>query len=160
MSGEPELHWRETYFILFDQANRPTLTQVERALGELNHRYELKNLQADDDGHLESISLNAPEDRVAIEISFESGEAVAEQTTQLAKQLQGEADSDQLAALLRADARFDVMHFEMVDSEYASNDEDELDDMLDPSCLLLVVDAMVELTAGLPIDPSSGAILP
>ena len=31
--------------------------------------------------------------------------------------------------------------------------------MLDPSCLLMVVDALVELTEGLPIDPASGQIL-
>ena len=150
-----EYHWRETYFILYDSRSRPTLTQIERALGELSDRYQLGRLMADDEGRFESLTLNSPDDNAALEISHEEGEAVVEQTTELAKQLKNEAEPDQLAALLKADARLDVMHFEQV----TPGEEDE-EEMLDPSCLLLVVDALVKLTEGIPIDPASGAILP
>ena len=158
-NGGDEFHWRETYFILFDSRNRPTLTQVEGALGELNHHYELSRLTADEDGHFESVTISSKEDNAALEISFESGNAVIEQGTELAKQLKDEAGPDQLAELLRADARFDVMHFEHMQAD-ADTDADELDDMLDPSCLLSVVEVLVGLTQGVPIDPASGAILP
>ncbi len=152
-----EYEWRETDFILFRESKRPTLTQVERTVGELNDRLKLKNLTADEDGRFESVMIHSPEDYAAIELSYESGEAVTEQATELAKQLKAEAESDDLAKLLVADARLDVMHFEqMVNGPYG----DEDDEMLDPSSLLMVVDALVALTEGVAVDPASGAILP
>lgn len=152
-----EYEWRETYFILFRESKRPTLTQVERTVGELNDRLKLENLTADEDGRFESVMIHSPEDYAAIELSYESGEAVTEQATELAKQLKAEAESDDLAKLLVADARLDVMHFEkMVNDPYG----DEDDEMLDPSSLLMVVDALVALTEGVAVDPASGAILP
>jgi hypothetical protein len=115
---------------------------------------------ADEDGQFESLTIDSPEDNAAVEISYESGEAVIEQAVDLAKQLQGEADSEDLAKLLRADARFDLMHFERV-SEGASDDyDDDFEDVLDPGCVLLVVDAMVNLTDGIAVDPAAGSILP
>ncbi|MCA9246829.1 MAG: hypothetical protein KDA42_06925 [Planctomycetales bacterium] len=161
MSAEPELHWRETYFIFFDAANRPSLAAIETALKKLNPAYEVRNPIANDAGLLESISLNSPRDNAALEITYEEGEAVVEQTTELAKQLKLEAEAEDVAKLLRASARLDVMHFEMVnDDPYADFDDEDSMEMLDPSCLLLVVESLVELTEGLPIDPASGAILP
>ncbi|MFV2065658.1 MAG: hypothetical protein ACC645_01660 [Pirellulales bacterium] len=155
--GRDEYRWRETYFILFSTSARPTLTQVERVLGELSSRVELDRLAADNDGRFESVTLEAPDDYAALEISYESGEAVVEQAVELAKQLQGEAEPGQLAQLIKADARLDVMHFERVmGSEYA---DDESEEMLDPSCLLMVVEALVALTDGVAIDPAAGAIL-
>ncbi len=152
-----EYEWRETYFILFRASKRPTLTQVERTVGELNDRLKLENLTADEDGRFESVMIHSPEDYAAIELSYESGEAVTEQATELAKQLKAEAESDDLAKLLVADARLDVMHFEkMVNGPYGDEDEE----MLDPSSLLMVVEALVALTEGVAVDPASGAILP
>jgi len=158
-SEHEQYHWRETFFILFSCQQRPTLTQVERALGELSSKYQLTDLTADDDGLFESVKLSSPDDHAMLEITFESGESVIEQSVELAKQLRGDADSRQLAALLRADARFDVMHFEQLADDPLA-DEDELDERLDPSCLLMVVDALVDLTHGTAIDPASGTILP
>ena len=37
--------------------------------------------------------------------------------------------------------------------------EDEADEMLDPSALLIVLDALVELTGGVGVDPQSGTLL-
>lgn len=154
--GRDEYRWRETYFILFPASARPSLTQVEGALGELSSRIELDRLTADDDGLFESLTLEAPDDHAALEVSYESGEAVVEQAVELAKQLQGEADAEQLAQLVKADARLDVMHFEHITG---SQFDDESEEMLDPSCLLMVVDALVNLTGGVAIDPAAGAIL-
>jgi hypothetical protein len=159
---EEELAWRETYFILFDHAARPTLTQVESALSRANRRLRFDTLNADEDGLFESALVQAPEDNAALEISYEAGDAVVEQSVELAKLLRKRVDSDQLARLLRADARLDIMHFERVQDEdpYLSDEPDEeFAEMLDPASLITVVDALAKLTDGLAIDPASGDLL-
>ena len=156
-----QLEWRDTYFILFQQSGRPTLTQVEAAITDSTRHITLENLEADEDGMFESLLVQAPDDHSALEISYETGDAVIEQSAALAKQLRGEATPDQLKKLLRADARLDVMHFERVNAEESFDDDDEEfgGDAVDPSSLLNVVEALAKLTKGLPIDPASGAIL-
>lgn len=155
-----QLEWRDTYFILFQQSGRPTLTQVEAALSGAGRNLTLENLEADEDGMFESVLVQAPEDHSALEVSYETGDAVIEQSAALAKQLKGEASADQLKKLLRADARLDVMHFERVSAaDDFDDDGDEFGEPVDPASLLNVVEALAKLTKGLPIDPASGAIL-
>lgn len=161
-NGSSELEWRDTYFILFPRAERPTLTQVESAISDVASNVTLENLQADQDGLFESILVQAPDDNAALEITFESGEAVLQQCTQLVQQLQSDEDLDQeqLAALLRADARLDVMHFERVSADsYVGDEDDFLPDALNPASLLMVIEALAKLTGGVPIDPSSGSVM-
>lgn len=158
--GGDQLEWRDTYFILFQQSARPTLSQVEAAISDATRRVTLENLEADDDGMFESVLVQAPEDHAALEISYEIGDAVMEQSAELAKQLRGEVTNEQLKQLLRADARLDVMHFERIAADAPEGMDDEWGEFeLDPSSLLNVVDALAKLTGGLPIDPASGAIL-
>lgn len=171
-----ELHWRETYFILFPQSQRPYLEMVSAALAKANSRYKLKNLAANDEGLIESLLVESDEDHAAVEISFEVGEGVIEQNLEWATQLQDELRPEQLQEMMSADARLDVAHFERVQaaSEGQTNGaspfgdefndefgdgEDENFDMLDPTCLLTVVDALSQLTDGLTFDPASGEIL-
>ena len=156
-----QLEWRDTYFILFQQSGRPTLTQVEAALTDSGRNITLENLEADEDGMFESLLVQAPDDHSALEISYETGDAVIEQSAALAKQLKGEATADQLKKLLRADARLDVMHFERVsaDDTFGDDDEEFGGEAVDPASLLNVVEALAKLTKGVPIDPASGAIL-
>jgi hypothetical protein len=163
VSDGDQLEWRDTYFIFFEQAQRPTVTQVEAAITEASRRLKLENLEADADGMFESVLVQAPQDNAALEISYETGDAVAAQSADLAKQLKGELDKKQLAQILRADARLDVMLFERVRADaWGGGDEDEDEwetGSLDPSSLLNVVEALAKLTGGLPIDPASGAVL-
>ena len=156
---DDQLEWRDTYFILFQQAGRPTLNQVESALIDASPRLQLDNLEANEDGMFESVLVQAPQDNAALEISYETGEAVIAQSADLAKQLKDELDKKQLAQMLRADARLDVMLFERIQADAAGDDDDWETGALDPSSLLNVVDALAKLTGGLPIDPASGAIL-
>ncbi|WP_428306108.1 hypothetical protein [Lacipirellula sp.] len=109
-----ELLWLETYFILFPAKRRPTLTQVERALTEANPRLRLENLLADEDGLFASVLIESPEDNAAVEVSFEMGDTIAEQNMQWAKELQSKMTPKQLQAIVSADARLDVAHFERV----------------------------------------------
>ncbi|MEM8944511.1 MAG: hypothetical protein AAGD11_04945 [Planctomycetota bacterium] len=181
-----ELHWRETYFIVFPQDRRPPLDEVVKALAQANPRYALENLSADEAGLIQSIFVESDEDHAAVEISYEVGDSVIEQNLEWAKQLQDELPPSQLRELVAADARLDVAHFERMpagsaDSSEAPSalgeglsaegigsggfgdgefgDEEENFDMLDPTCLLTVVDALAQLTDGLTFDPASGEIL-
>jgi hypothetical protein len=161
-NNDDQLEWRDTYFILFQQADRPTLTQVEAAITESSRKLKLENLEADEDGMFESVLVQAPQDNAALEISYETGDAVVQQSADLAKQLKDDLKAKQLQRMLKADARLDVMLFERVHLDSFDGDDDDDDwetSALDPSSLLNVVGALAKLTGGLPIDPASGAIL-
>jgi hypothetical protein len=161
-SGD-QLEWRDTYFILFKHSNRPTVTQIEASISGASRQLRLEHLEADDDGMFESVLVQAPQDNAALEISYETGDAVVEQSTELARQLKDEIDGKQLQRMLKADARLDVMLFERVrGNAWGEADEEEDDwesDALDPSSLLNVVAALSKLTHGVAIDPASGAIM-
>src|SRR3954471_8863869 len=158
--NDEQLEWRDTYFVLFKQSDRPTLTQVEAAITESSKRLKLENLEADEDGMFESVLVQVPQDNAALEISYERGEAVIQQSSELAKQLKDELDPKQLKQMLKSDARLDVMLFERVRGDSPDSDDDDWESgALDPSSLLAVVEALTKLTQGLPIDPASGAIL-
>ena len=162
-----ELYWRETYFILFQHERRPSAERVTAALKDANCRFRLENVTADESGLVQSLLVESEEDRAAVEISYATGHAVIEQNLEWAKELQKELSADQLQDLIRSDARLDVAHFEHVkDGEgFGGMEEmglDELDDvydMLDPTCLLTVVETLSGLTGGLTFDPAAGEIL-
>jgi hypothetical protein len=157
--------WRETYFVLFAAKKRPTATQIERTLGELNEHFELVGLVADDEGRFESVTLRSPDDFAALDICYVSGDEVAEQVNQLAEELAPTAAPAEMAKIKKLkqfDARLDVLHFQDVAAGAAgaaTAEEDEGDEMFDPSALLLVLDALVELTGGMAVDPQSGTLL-
>jgi len=170
-ASSDELHWRETYFILFLHQRRPALEEVRSALQGANHRFQLKNLESDDQGGFESLLVESQEDHAAVEISYESGEAVNEQNLSWAQEIREQISTEQLQELIKADARLIVAHFEKV-SAGASNEpaiemgfleeefrEEDAYDMLDPTCLLIVVEALAGLTGGLTFDPAAGEIL-
>src|SRR6476620_8372955 len=93
--GEEQLEWRDTYFVLIQQSDRPKLTQVEAATTETSRRLKLEHLEADEDGMFESVLVQAPQDNAALEISYERGEAVVEQSAELAKQLKDDVTPKQ-----------------------------------------------------------------
>jgi hypothetical protein len=160
---DEQLAWRETYFVMFSTKRRPTLTQVEGAIADASERLHLENMMANDDGRFESGLVQAPEDNAAIEISFESGGSVIEQSAEAAKRFKKQLTAKQLSQLLKADARLDIMHFERmpdVASEFDDEpDEDLLDEVLDPASLITVVGALAKLTGGIAIDPASGEVM-
>jgi hypothetical protein len=162
VENDDQLEWRDTYFVLFRQSRRPTITQVEAAITESSRRLKLENLAADEDGMFESVLVQAPQDNAALEISYETGDAAIEQSAELAKQLKDDVDPKFLKLMLKADARLDIMFFERVrdeEIESGADDEDWETGSLDPASLLNVVEALAKLTGGLPVDPASGAIL-
>ena len=147
--------WRETYFVMFESRKRPKLHRVRDALRKLGEDLELVDPTAEDDDRFESVTVLAPADLAAVDVSYLSGEEVAAEGTRLAKELGASLDPATRKRLASCDARFDIMHFEHV-SEEPSGDPDEA---FDPSALLMVLDALVELTDGIGIDPQSGAVM-
>ncbi len=169
MAANDELYWRETYFILFPHKKRPTLDQVSTALVNANHRFQIENPASDSEGLIESLLVESPEDHAAVEISYEVGDAIIEQNLAWAKQLRESLAPAQLQELIVADARLDVAHFERMNAGYGTSGTDDFPDefadpeddydMLDPTCLLTVVETLASLTGGLTFDPASGEIL-
>src|SRR5438105_2324450 len=86
-----EFKWRETYFVMFDACQRPSLKKVERVLKGLSDRFQLTNGTADEDGRFESVTLLSPDDYAALDISYESGEEVLEQVAALYDELKSSA---------------------------------------------------------------------
>jgi hypothetical protein len=161
MIDREELFWRETYFVLFPREQRPTLEQVSAALKKANRRYQLENPAADESGFLQSLLVQSAEDHAAVEISYHAGEAVLNQNRTWARQLRADLPKRTLEKLIAADSRLDVAHFERVSAGGWSEDAEDPDsaDMLDPTCLLTVVETLAGLTGGLTFDPAAGEIL-
>jgi hypothetical protein len=135
---------------------------VEAAIGESGRRITMERLDADEDGLFQSVLVHAPEDNASLEISYEEGEAVMEQSAELAKMLRKQIDGQQFAQLLRADARLDVMHFERMEDDAPLEEETEDDialEALNPATLISVVQTLATLTGGLPIDPAAGEVM-
>lgn len=157
MNLDDRFEWRETYFILFPSGKRPPLKQVEKSIRRLGPHLEIGDSEANDSGLLESMHIRSPEDHSALEIDYISGEEVLSQVAELSKQLRGEsAEREKLVQLKTCDARFEIMHFEEMDDGL---DPEETDEIFDPSALLAVLDALVELTDGVGVDPQSGTLL-
>ena len=156
-----QYRWRETYFVLFASKDRPKLRAVEKALGQLDARYQLTNSSADAEGRFESLTPISPDDFAALDICYTAGEEVCEQGQGLVEELRPMACETgceaQLKQIRGCDARFDVLHFEEV-SETDSDDDDVLDEALDPSALLLVMAELAKLTGGVAVDPQSGSV--
>jgi hypothetical protein len=153
LDGE-QFRWRDTYFVWFSSKNRPTLKQVEQALKALPEHFELQLPEVDDDGGFESLTLFSAGDHAALEIAYLEGADLREQAMTLAEEIKEgcEGVGDRLTRLARCDARFDVMQFEQVE-------EDEDDDMFDPSTLLIVLGALAKLVDGIGVDPQSGLLV-
>lgn len=160
MEMDDRFEWRETYFILFPSAKRPSLEQVQNAVRKLGSHFELSGEEADDEGMIECLHIRSPEDHSALEIDYLSGDEVHLQVEELTRELlkdkaERDAMRDKTAKLKKCDARFEIMHFE----EMGEGHDEESDEIFDPSALLVVLEALVELTGGVGVDPQTGTLL-
>lgn len=157
-----EYQWRETYFILFEDENRPQADQVNDALKEVDSRYEVRDVRADDEGRFESLTLVSPDDYAAMDISFVTGDEVVEQTSELVNELLKatftEDEKSAIRSLGDCRCRFDVYHFEQL-TFVGRDGESEEDDFMDPGALLTVMERIAELCDGVVIDPQANTIL-
>ena len=152
-----EYQWRETYFVLFEEENRPAADAVREMLGDLGQSYQLVDVRGDEDGAFESLTLISPRDFAAMDVSFVDGEEVTEQVEQLRQELLSMSLTDEeqtkLKILPRCSARFDVYHF-----EHVVNMEEE-DEALDPGSLLMVLECLAHLCRGVALDPQAGTVI-
>lgn len=157
MFESDNFEWRETYFVLFDSGKRPTLKKIVETLRELGGQFQLNSSHGDDDGMFESLTLIAPDDFAALDVSYVEGEEVTEQGASLKNEMTvcDASEAPKLKRLPHCDARFDIMHFEQL----VEGAGDEPDEMLDPSALLVVMEALMKLTGGIGVDPQSGSLM-
>lgn len=155
--GNDEYQWRETYFVLFREADRPSTQQVSDALSE-DPRFEVTQIRGDSEGRFESLTLKSPDDFSAMDITLVTGDEVAEQVEELLRDLikstLTDEERDKLDELGDCDCRFDIFHFEQV-----APGEPEEEEFLDPGGLLIVMERLAELCNGVSVDPQSGSLM-
>lgn len=150
--------WRETYFVYFRAADHPSRDLVEKCLKESEQRTRIEDGRADDDGKFESIVVYAPDSNSAMDVACVADEEVAEACENLITEMTGEAgleEPEKLARLDGCDIRLEVMHFEEM-VEYPGLDEDEMEEMLEPTALLGVLGALAKACKGVAVDPQTG----
>lgn len=151
--------WRETYFVLFQKDRRPRADELAEALKKMGAGYIIENLQANEDGAFEALTLHSPLDNAAMDISYIDGDEVVEQVRELVRELREASltPEERLKAkrLSAADARFDVFHFEQMGEPGMEDDEEAMD----PGTLLLVLDRLAEISHGVCIDPQTGSVI-
>ena len=154
---EDEMYvYRDTFFVLFEKANRPTADQIRKTLNGLGNRYETTDERLEK-GHLESITVRSPYDFSAMDITYVEGDEVQLQVRELMQEFKvmtlSSDDSKKLAKLSKCDARFDIFHFEQADT--AAED----DDQMDPGGLLMVMEKLAHLAHGVGLDPQSLSLM-
>ena len=158
MFEDSRYRWRETYFVLFHARERPTLKSVTKMLSALNKRFELTNLNADDGGLIDSLTLISPDDFAAMDICYTGGAEVLEQSASQVEDLKklGVEGPPPVPweQIRKYDGRFDVLHFEQIAEGIDDDSEDY--EMLDPSALLVVLAALAGHTGGVALDPQAG----
>ena len=125
--GNPKYQYRETYFILFENENRPSEDDLTKAISELGDRFEIKEIHRDQNDQFESMTVVSPSDFAGIDFTFLEGEEVMEQVAELNEQfktttLTGD-ELKKIGKISKCRARFDVLHFE----EITGNADDVLD---------------------------------
>lgn len=148
--------YRETFFVLFEQQNRPSQELIESTLSELGPKYETVDVRQND-GVLESITVKSPYDFSAMDITYVEGNDVTIQIKEIEEEFRTltlqRDDIDKLMRLKTCDARFDIFHFEQVVD--GGNEEE----FMDPGGLLLVLEKLAKVCKGVGFDPQSQALM-
>lgn len=154
-----EYRWRDTYFVLFHEADRPTADVTLQAFETLGPRYSVQDVRYDDQQRFESLTLLAPDDFSAMDISYIFGEEVVEQVQTLVEEMGiGQQSKDEAKRFKRIEgctARFDIYHFEQV----GVGEDDDDEGFFDPGTLLIVLHCLAKLCKGIGIDPQTGTVV-
>ena len=155
-----QYQWRETYFVLFHEKDRPTLDDVQKTLASLGNQYQVIEQRSNEGGFFESLTIISPDDFAAMDITYLAGDEVKEQVVELSDemedtQLTGD-EKQKLKRLKSCDARFDVYHFEQV---VMGQSDDEEESYLDPGALLIVLERLARMCRGVGVDPQSGTLV-
>jgi hypothetical protein len=158
-----EYQWRETFFVLFRPEAHPKADDVQKALQRLDPRYVVRDVRADEQGRLESLTLESPDDYSAMDISLIQGDEVTEQTegikSELLKSATSAAEKQRVRQLDQLTCRFDIYHFEQLVFVGRSEDDEDADDFLDPGAVLTVMQKIAQLCQGVVVDPQANTLL-
>lgn len=159
-----EYQWRETFFILFRAEDQPQAVDVQRTLERLDPRFVVRDVRSDEQGRLESLTLESPDDYSAMDISLVKGEEVTEQIDEIKSELLKSAGSasekQRVRELGQFTCRFDIYHFEqLVFVGRAEGDDEDADDFLDPGAVLTVMQKIAQLCRGVVVDPQANTLL-
>lgn len=154
-----QYRWRETYSVLFREADRPPAAVLRKMLEGLGEGYRVTDVTTDGAGQIESMTVLAPADFAGMDVSYVTGEEVQEQIDGLRAERKAvpltKREQTKWQRLNECDARFDVFHFEQIVGEDAA-DEDEF---MDPGSLIFVLKSLAQLCHGVGIDPQTGALM-
>ena len=157
----PGFEWLETFFVLFDEANRPTPAAVEKTLKDLGKKMDIGEIRADDQGRVEAVTVLAPDDFAGMDLVFMGGDDVTEQLPELIRELEENAitadEKQQAQELAKCTARLDVLHFE--EHSFTADPDGAESDYMDPGGLLIVLQRMAELCQGTVVDPQSSSVM-
>lgn len=158
---KPGYQWRETFFVMFQADDRPTAKKMEKSLLELSRRFVINDVRSDEEGLIESLTLESPNDSAAMDISCVVGEEVQEQIPGLVEEIKANIESEEeriiLKRLNKSTARLDVFHFECAMDAFMDPDNEE--EFMDPGGLLIVLDHLADLCKGVVVDPQAGSLL-
>jgi hypothetical protein len=154
--GDPRYQYRDTYFVLFPRAQRPSEASLQSLLEQLGSKFELGEKRLVN-GLLESATFYAPQDFSAIDIAYVEGEDVVNQIKEIREDFRSitvrNEDLEKLKIVRDFDARLDVFHFERL---VAGAEDDEC---FDPGSLLLILERLADICHGIAYDPQSQSLL-
>jgi hypothetical protein len=154
-----QYRWRETYSVLFREADRPSAGQLRKALEGLGEGNRVTDITTGPDGQVEAMTVLAPADFAGMDLSYVSGEEVREQIEALKAERKRKSlskkEQAKLQRLSECDARFDIFHFQQV----VGDDADDEDEYMDPGSLITVLKCLAQLCHGVGIDPQTGDLM-
>jgi|TARA_B110000495_G_scaffold175333_1_gene166058 hypothetical protein len=157
---DPNYRWRDTFLVLFDDKQRPTIELAQSAIQQIG-KFEMQNFSESESRYIESMTITSSVDLIGLEILYVAGAEVVEETEALVLELAEDAlllgNEDSLTQLSTANARFDILHFEKITEN--SNEPSGDDELLDPGSLLAVTAALAGLVNGVAVDPSSASFV-
>jgi hypothetical protein len=157
---DPNYRWRDTFLVLFDDKQRPTIELAQSAIQQIG-KFEMPNFSESECRHIESMTITSSVDLIGLEILYVAGAEVVEETEALVLELAEDAlllgNEDLLTQLSTANARFDILHFEKITEN--SNEPSGDDELMDPGSLLAVTAALAGLVNGVAVDPSSASFV-
>ena len=145
--------------VLFQEGDRPLAESVRAAVRGLGGRFEVSEVQACNDGRLESMTIKMRGESSALDVIYTGDEDVTEQLPELVRNLRRGPDSDErdrIDAVAEMTARLDVLHFYQ---QLDDATDDELDEFVDPGSLLVVLDCLCHLCRGIAVDPQSASFI-
>jgi hypothetical protein len=107
--------WRETYFVFFDPAKRPLLSEIRRELRHYAGTLTILEGKAEPNGQLVSMTVASYEDHSALEIVYHEGNNVHNEIGLLAELLEKGSTAKEKERLRNAQkyrAKFEILHFE------------------------------------------------